>query len=182
MPLDEHRDGWLRCPVRATARATRARALSGRVRSPRPPSIILAAAHLQTQQRTRRSQVHPAASHTRTQHRTDASVHAARLAGDRSAAGEVASHQRAASSVRPAAGPIFARLRGPSGLRRRPPRRTAAFAAERQARSAAGQLARGARRGSAPLSLAHAEQLVESLGRIGLRARAHAPVVQREVA
>ena len=39
-------------------------------------------------QRARRSQVRPAASHTRTQHRTDASVHAARLAGDRSAAGE----------------------------------------------------------------------------------------------
>ena len=37
-------------------------------------------------------------------------------------------------------------------------RAAAAFAAEQRARSAAGQLARGARSGSAPVSHAHAEQ------------------------
>ena len=35
--LDEHRDGWLRCPARPAARATRARALSGLARSPPRP-------------------------------------------------------------------------------------------------------------------------------------------------
>ena len=40
MPLDEHRDGWLRCPVRATARATRVRVLFGLAQSSSPPSHI----------------------------------------------------------------------------------------------------------------------------------------------
>ena len=38
--LDEHRDGWLRCPVRATARATRVRVLFGLAQSSSPPSHI----------------------------------------------------------------------------------------------------------------------------------------------